>query len=71
MTTHFHKHLKDAAESLKIGSAWDLSSKIVPLIHQPEGALLTALTSLEKGEEWLIQPRKTLTTLTCGLLALK
>ncbi|MFS8564199.1 MAG: bifunctional proline dehydrogenase/L-glutamate gamma-semialdehyde dehydrogenase [Rhabdochlamydiaceae bacterium] len=54
----FHKHLKDAAESLKIGSAWDLSSKIVPLIHQPEGALLTALTSLEKGEEWLIQPRK-------------
>ncbi len=54
----FHKHLKDAAESLKIGSAWDLSSKVVPLIHPPEGALLTALTSLEEGEEWLVQPRK-------------
>ena len=54
----FRRHLKDATESLKVGSAWDLSSKIVPLIHEPEGDLLSALTSLEKGEEWLVQPRK-------------
>ncbi len=54
----FHKHLKDATESLKVGSAWDLSSKIVPLIHEPQGDLLKALTTLEEGEEWLVQPRK-------------
>ena len=54
----FRKHLKDATESLKVGSAWNLSSKIVPLIHEPRGDLLTALTTLEEGEEWLVQPRK-------------
>jgi RHH-type proline utilization regulon transcriptional repressor/proline dehydrogenase/delta 1-pyrroline-5-carboxylate dehydrogenase len=54
----FRKHLKDATESLKVGSAWDLSSKIIPLIHEPGGELLSALTTLEEGEEWLVQPRK-------------
>lgn len=54
----FLKHLKDATESLKVGSAWDLSSKVVPLIHEPQGDLLRALTTLEDGEEWLVRPRK-------------
>jgi RHH-type proline utilization regulon transcriptional repressor/proline dehydrogenase/delta 1-pyrroline-5-carboxylate dehydrogenase len=55
---HFRKQLKDAVCSLKVGPAWDLSSKIVPLIRQPEGALLRGLTTLDSGEEWLVEPRQ-------------
>jgi len=54
----FLKHLKDAVQSLKVDSVWNLSSKVVPLIHEPQGNLLKALTTLEEGEQWLIQPRK-------------
>ncbi len=54
---HFLKHLKDAVESLKVGSAWDPSSKVIPMARPPEGALLRALTTLEEGEEWLVKPR--------------
>lgn len=54
---HFRQQLKDAVRSLKVGPAWDLSSKVIPLIRKPEGALLKALTTLDDGEEWLVQPR--------------
>lgn len=53
----FLSHLKDATESLKVGSAWNFSSKIVPLIHAPNPSLLKALTSLEEGESWLVKPK--------------
>lgn len=53
----FRKQLKDAASSLKVGSAWDLSSVITPLINEPGKALMRALTSLEVGEEWLLEPK--------------
>lgn len=55
---HFREQLKDAVASLKVGSAWDLSTKIVPLIRPAAGALLKALTTLEPGEKWLLQPRQ-------------
>lgn len=55
---HFIKQLRDAAVSLKVGSPWDLSTKIVPLIRQPGDELLRALTSLEEGEEWLLEPKQ-------------
>lgn len=54
----FLRQLKDAAASLKVGSAWDTSSKITPLIRAPGPALLRALTTLEPGESWLLKPRQ-------------
>lgn len=53
----FLKQLKDAASSLKVGSAWNPQNKITPLIHPPEKDLLRALTTLESGESWLLKPR--------------
>jgi RHH-type proline utilization regulon transcriptional repressor/proline dehydrogenase/delta 1-pyrroline-5-carboxylate dehydrogenase len=54
---HFREQLKDAVMSLTVGSAWDMSSKVVPLIREPNPTLLRGLTSLEPGEEWLVEPR--------------
>ncbi|MBS0615272.1 MAG: proline dehydrogenase family protein [Verrucomicrobia bacterium] len=54
----FRRQLKDAVSSLTVGSAWDPSTKVVPLIHEPGPALLRGLTSLEPGEEWLVKPRQ-------------
>jgi RHH-type transcriptional regulator, proline utilization regulon repressor / proline dehydrogenase / delta 1-pyrroline-5-carboxylate dehydrogenase len=53
----FKKQLKDAAQSLKVGPSTDCGAKITPLIHPPEGKLLTALTSLEEGESFLLEPK--------------
>ncbi len=53
----FRHGLVDAAESLKVGSAWDLKTKMGPLIRPPEGALLRGLTELESGESWAAMPR--------------
>ncbi len=54
---NFRKHLRDAAKSLSVGSAWDLSSKVVPLVREPSGDLLRGLTKLDQGEEWLLEPK--------------
>lgn len=50
----FRESLSDAVQSLRVGSAWDLSHKIGPLVRPPEGALLRELKELEQGEEWLV-----------------
>ncbi len=55
---HFRKQLKDAVESLKVGACWDPVNKIIPLIHAPNETLLKGLTTLEKGEEWLVEPKQ-------------
>jgi RHH-type proline utilization regulon transcriptional repressor/proline dehydrogenase/delta 1-pyrroline-5-carboxylate dehydrogenase len=52
----FMKTLADAARSLRVGSAWQASSFVTPLIKPASGALLRALTSLEAGESWLVRP---------------
>ena len=52
----FMHQLKDAAQSLPVGSAWNPASKITPLIHPPGKDLKRALTTLEEGEEWLLHP---------------
>jgi RHH-type proline utilization regulon transcriptional repressor/proline dehydrogenase/delta 1-pyrroline-5-carboxylate dehydrogenase len=54
----FRRQLQDAAASLHVGSAWDLTSKITPLIREPGEALQRALTSLDPGEEWLLEPHQ-------------
>jgi len=54
----FRQELKDAAASLKVGPAWDLSSQISPLILAPGDALKRSLTTLEEKEEWLLEPKQ-------------
>lgn len=53
----FREGLIDAVRSLKVGSAWDLKTKMGPLIRPPEGALLRGIKELEPGESWLVMPR--------------
>ncbi len=57
---HFRHALREAAASLKLGAAWDLNTKITPLIHEPRGVLKQGLTTLEEGEEWLLEPKQDL-----------
>jgi RHH-type proline utilization regulon transcriptional repressor/proline dehydrogenase/delta 1-pyrroline-5-carboxylate dehydrogenase len=54
----FRETLRDAAKSLRVGTAWDLSTRINPLIREAGEALLRGLTTLEEGEEWLLEPRQ-------------
>lgn len=54
---HFLDQLKDAAESLSVGSPWTLHNKINPLIRPPNPILHRGLTELEEGESWLLKPR--------------
>ena len=53
----FRRQLRDAAASLAVGSAWDPPSRITPLTQPPGDALRRALTTLDEGEEWLLEPR--------------
>ena len=52
----FRRQLRDAAASLDAGSAWDTWSRITPLTQPPGKALRRALTTLDEGEEWLLEP---------------
>jgi len=54
----FLETLRDAAASLKVAPSYDPASKVNPMINKPHGKLLKALTSLEKGEEWLLEPKQ-------------
>ena len=53
----FREVLCDAVESLQVGSAWDLATKVGPLILPPAGALEQGLKELEPGESWAVMPR--------------
>ncbi|WP_422665092.1 bifunctional proline dehydrogenase/L-glutamate gamma-semialdehyde dehydrogenase [Agrococcus beijingensis] len=53
----FRRQLADAASSLRVGSPLDARTHIGPLIEPARGALLRALTTLEDGEEWLLEPK--------------
>jgi RHH-type transcriptional regulator, proline utilization regulon repressor / proline dehydrogenase / delta 1-pyrroline-5-carboxylate dehydrogenase len=53
----FRATLCDAVESLQVGSAWELPTKLGPLIRPPSGVLERALKELEPGESWAVMPR--------------
>ncbi len=53
----FRRSLCEAVQSLKVGSAWELDTKIGPLIRPPSGDLENALKVLEPGEEWAVMPQ--------------
>ena len=54
----FHAQLLDAVRSLPVGEPTDPSSRMGPLIAPAEGKLLKALTTLDAGERWLLEPRR-------------
>ncbi|MDR3406452.1 MAG: proline dehydrogenase family protein [Chthoniobacter sp.] len=56
--SQFKRMLVDAVCSLRVGSAWELPTKIGPLIRPPSGDLARALTTLEPGESWAVEPRQ-------------
>lgn len=53
----FRRLLCDAVQSLCVGSAWDLPTRIGPCIRPPAGDLATALTTLGPGESWAVRPQ--------------
>ncbi|MGF1661248.1 MAG: proline dehydrogenase family protein [Kineosporiaceae bacterium] len=53
----FHERVADATRSLPVGEASDLRSVVGPLVGPPRGPLERALTRLEPGESWLVEPR--------------
>lgn len=55
---NFRRALVDAASSLRVGPATDLGSVVTPLIREPGESLLRALTTLDDGESWLLQPKR-------------
>jgi RHH-type proline utilization regulon transcriptional repressor/proline dehydrogenase/delta 1-pyrroline-5-carboxylate dehydrogenase len=54
----FKQQLKDAAESLPVGSPLNAFSRLNPLIKPPGEILFKALTNLDAGESWLVKPKQ-------------
>lgn len=52
----FLGRLADAVRSVRVGPAADLATMMGPLIGEPSPALQRGLTTLDAGEEWLVQP---------------
>lgn len=53
----FKRQLIDATQSLRVGPPSDPLSEVGPLVEAPHGKLEWALTTLDDGEQWLVQPR--------------
>jgi RHH-type proline utilization regulon transcriptional repressor/proline dehydrogenase/delta 1-pyrroline-5-carboxylate dehydrogenase len=53
---NFQRMLCDAARSMHVDSAWELHTRVGPLIHTPRGDLDNALKTLEPGEFWALRP---------------
>jgi RHH-type proline utilization regulon transcriptional repressor/proline dehydrogenase/delta 1-pyrroline-5-carboxylate dehydrogenase len=52
------RQLADAVTSLRVGWSDDLGTTTGPLVEPASGKLLRALTTLDEGEGWLVQPRR-------------
>jgi len=52
----FERQLLDAVASMKVGR--DASSLIGPLVQPPTDKLLRALTQLDAGERWMLEPKQ-------------
>ena len=53
----FARQLVDAATSLRVGPPTDPLAEVGPVIEPPQGKLAWALTTLDEGEKWLVEPR--------------
>ncbi|WP_144720674.1 bifunctional proline dehydrogenase/L-glutamate gamma-semialdehyde dehydrogenase [Agrococcus jejuensis] len=54
----FRRQLVDAVRSMPVGLPWEGTSKVGPLIGPADGKLLHALTTLEPGERWVLEPER-------------
>ncbi|MDO8107780.1 bifunctional proline dehydrogenase/L-glutamate gamma-semialdehyde dehydrogenase [Isoptericola sp. b441] len=52
------RQLADAVSSLAVGAATALGTTMGPLVEPAQGKLLRALTTLDPGEQWLVEPRR-------------
>ncbi|MCY4422621.1 MAG: aldehyde dehydrogenase family protein, partial [Acidimicrobiaceae bacterium] len=52
------RQLADAVTGLNVGPSTELATSVGPTVGEPEGKLLRALTRLDDGEEWLVEPRR-------------
>jgi RHH-type proline utilization regulon transcriptional repressor/proline dehydrogenase/delta 1-pyrroline-5-carboxylate dehydrogenase len=53
----FARQLVDATTSLRVGPPSDPLSEVGPVVEAPRGKLEWALTTLDEGEQWLVEPR--------------
>jgi len=53
----FMRRLADAVRSVRVGVAGDLATMMGPLVGEPSPKLHRALTTLEPGERWLVEPQ--------------
>ena len=54
----FRRQLLDAVSSIAVGWPSDLGTRMGPVIEPPTDKLRRALTTLEPGETWLVEPRQ-------------
>ena len=54
----FFRRLADATRTLQVGPGHDVRTDVGPLIDPPTGNLLRALTILDTGEAWLVEPHQ-------------
>jgi RHH-type proline utilization regulon transcriptional repressor/proline dehydrogenase/delta 1-pyrroline-5-carboxylate dehydrogenase len=54
----FLARLADAVRSVRVGSAMDVATMMGPVITEPQGKLARALTELDTGERWLVEPKQ-------------
>lgn len=54
----FRRQLIDAVSSMTVDYPSNPTAQIGPLVSVPEQKLHTALTKLDRGEKWLLQPRQ-------------
>ena len=53
----FRKQLLDAIQTLKVGSVWNFSNKMGPLILEPMADSRKGLETLEDDESWALPPK--------------
>jgi RHH-type proline utilization regulon transcriptional repressor/proline dehydrogenase/delta 1-pyrroline-5-carboxylate dehydrogenase len=54
----FRNQLIDGVSSLKVGYPQNATTQMGPIIEPAKGKLLSALTSVGKGEKWLVEPKQ-------------
>ncbi|MGV8880870.1 MAG: proline dehydrogenase family protein [Rhodoglobus sp.] len=54
----FRRQLVDSVRSLRVGYPQDAVSQMGPLVEPASGKLLGALTTLDEGQSWLVEPRQ-------------
>ncbi|MFZ2964151.1 MAG: aldehyde dehydrogenase family protein, partial [Rhodoglobus sp.] len=54
----FARQLEDAVRTLRVGWPQAAATQMGPIIEPARGKLLSALTELGEGEQWMLQPRR-------------